>query len=125
MIYLDTSAVAKIFINEQHCDALIARLSHHAGRLLTSRITEVELARLFIRVGRNHNPAAGLHMFAIIDPTQTIIRHACVAPGQHLRALDAIHIATAQVSRADSFLTYDDRQADAAQEIGLTVEQPR
>ena len=39
-----------------------------------------------------------------------------------LRAVDALHIATAQASRVDLFVTADRRQAAAAQAAGLHIE---
>ena len=43
-----------------------------------------------------------------------------------LRSLDAIHIATALAvgDRDLQFVTYDERQADAARQAGLKVVQP-
>jgi predicted nucleic acid-binding protein len=43
-----------------------------------------------------------------------------------LRSLDAIHLATAQQLGADlaRIVTYDDRMAAAAKQLGLTVTQP-
>lgn len=45
---------------------------------------------------------------------------------QLLRALDAIHVATAAIIGEDDleFITYDDRMATAARQQGLTVVQP-
>lgn len=44
----------------------------------------------------------------------------------HLRTLDAIHLATAlSIGDPDlEFITYDDRQAEAARAAGLKVVQP-
>jgi predicted nucleic acid-binding protein len=43
-----------------------------------------------------------------------------------LRSLDAIHLATAQLLGADlaRIVTYDDRMAAAASQLGLTVARP-
>lgn len=43
-----------------------------------------------------------------------------------MKSLDAIHIATALAigDRDVQFVTYDDRQAEAARQAGLTVVQP-
>lgn len=38
-----------------------------------------------------------------------------------LRALDALHVATAQAARVDMFVTADQRQAQAAQALGLST----
>lgn len=39
-----------------------------------------------------------------------------------LRAMDALHIGTAQAARVDLFVTADKRQAQAAQAVGLKTE---
>ena len=39
-----------------------------------------------------------------------------------LRAMDALHIGTAQAARVDRFVTADARQAEAAQDAGLKTE---
>jgi len=39
-----------------------------------------------------------------------------------LRAMDALHIGTAQATRVDLFVTADKRQALAAQAVGLRTE---
>ena len=41
-----------------------------------------------------------------------------------LRSLDAIHLASALISEADVFISYDRRQAEAAREAGLNVVTP-
>ena len=52
-----------------------------------------------------------------------IVESASRLPGTNLRSLDAIHLATALLLRAEltAFLTYDTRLAAAAEEHGLPV----
>ena len=46
-------------------------------------------------------------------------------PGNRLRSLDAIHVASALiVPGLQALLTYDDRMADAARAAGVTVRSP-
>jgi uncharacterized protein len=45
-------------------------------------------------------------------------------PQPMLRSLGAIHVASALVGGAEEFLTYDERQAEAARAIGLRVVSP-
>ena len=55
------------------------------------------------------------------------VRHEALRLKPHrLRALDAIHLATAlSIGRRElEFVTYDDRQAEAARQAGLKVVQP-
>lgn len=48
------------------------------------------------------------------------------APRKRLRSLDALHLATALSVRDDVgiFVTYDERLAEAADDLGLRVAQP-
>lgn len=126
MIYVDTSAVVKIFIDEPGRRELIALLAERAAdRLVTSRVTEVELARTFVRLGRpGWNVVVALNRFAIVDMHASVVRHAGMFPEPHLRALDAIHLATAYVTMATTFVTYDVRQAGVARGLGMEVLAP-
>jgi uncharacterized protein len=53
-------------------------------------------------------------------------RAARLLPGQHLRSLDAIHLASAEhlEHALTAFVTYDKRLCSAATERGLPVESP-
>ena len=66
---------------------------------------------------------AGFYLLALDDE----VRRSAVTIGRDsLRSLDAIHIATALAvgDRDLQFVTYDERQADAARQAGLKVVQP-
>ena len=58
--------------------------------------------------------------------TADVLRRAARLPPPALRALDAIHLATALAQGSDdtSLITYDARLADAARAHGLRVVQP-
>ena len=62
----------------------------------------------------------------ILLSPEVLDRAATLAPHIQLRSLDAIHLAAAQVVGADlrAVVTYDRRMADAAHDLGLTVEAP-
>ena len=66
---------------------------------------------------------AGFYLVGL-DPD--VRRKRCASSRDHSRALDAIHIATALAvgDRDLQFVTYDERQADAARQAGLKVVQP-
>lgn len=59
-----------------------------------------------------------------VTPFTARIETAAVAAMEkaRLRALDALHIGTAQAARVDLFVTADRRQANAAQALGLQTE---
>lgn len=58
--------------------------------------------------------------------TELLDRAATLAPTGLLRSLDAIHLAAAQIVGGDlrAVVTYDQRMAEAAGDLGLAVEMP-
>lgn len=60
----------------------------------------------------------GIDLLAL---TPQVIDVARAIPAQFLKTLDALHVATAIVSRCDAVITLDRQFARACQEVGLTV----
>ena len=62
----------------------------------------------------------------IILTTELLDSAAALAPSRELRSLDAIHLATARLVGEElrAVVTYDQRMADAAVDLGLAVEMP-
>jgi predicted nucleic acid-binding protein len=122
--YFDTSAVVKLSHAEPYSEALIDYLDDGEVQASTSIIAEVEVRRALRRAGASSNEAvAGFYLVAL---DEEIRAEAARLGSPFVRALDAIHLATA-LAIADAqleFVTYDDRQADAARECGLRVVQP-
>jgi predicted nucleic acid-binding protein len=78
-----------------------------------------------MRLGRpGWNVVVALNRFAIVDLHTNIVRHAGTFPEPRLRALDAIHLATAYVTMTKRFVTNDARQAAVAQNLGMDVLSP-
>ena len=52
---------------------------------------------------------------------------ATIAPGERLRSLDAIHLASAQALTPDlrAVVTYDQRMAAAGHTLGMMIEAPK
>ena len=126
MLYLDTSATAKLLIEEAESEAL-GDFLHSAGTpLVTSRVGIVELRRLGRRIDAGADRADALAAsLVIVELDETIERHAIgIDPG--LRSLDAIHLATALAAAdsIDGFVCYDLRLATAAEALGLGVLAP-
>jgi predicted nucleic acid-binding protein len=128
MILLDTSALAKLLVEETESEALRRELSEHGEQeeeMVVSRIAGVELRRLAIRLAvepeRVEPVLQPFRMLRLTDPMLTLAAH---IPFRHLGTLDAIHLATAMVSGANTVLTYDTRQAEAATGEGLGVLRP-
>jgi hypothetical protein len=65
-----------------------------------------------------------LERFDLLEIDRSLYREAGLLPGPHLRGLDAIHVAAALRANADAMVTYDLRQADAADSVGLSVQAP-
>lgn len=124
--YLDTSAAAKLLVQERETEALAAELSTNRPDLVACLLLETELRRLVAR-----EPA--LSQRAVTDLLRGVDLHelppplfveAGLLPGAALRSLDALHLAAAVRLGVDAVITYDARMADAATSIGLEVMAP-
>ena len=126
MLYLDTSATAKLLIEEAESEALGDFLRSAAMPLVTSRVGIVELRRIGRGIDAGADRADALAAsLVVVELDETVERHAItIDPG--LRSLDAIHLATAiaAAESIDGFVCYDVRLADAARVLGLTVLAP-
>lgn len=122
--YLDASAITKLVIAEGESDALRERVRHHS--LVSSRVAVVEVTKAVGRANPDADARPILGRLAFVELDAELARLGASTGGAALRALDAIHIASALRlgSLVVAFLTYDDRQAAAAQAIGLPVESP-
>jgi predicted nucleic acid-binding protein len=129
VIYLDTSAAAKLIQAEAESSALAVFL---AERLNTPLVSSVLLYPELIRAVARRRPALVPRAIVLVQRMMTIplmshiVEHAATIGTPQLRALDALHLATAGTVAAelDAFITYDKRLADAANGIGLTVATP-
>lgn len=121
--YFDSSAIIKLSKEEPESLALVEYLEDASVQVSTSVLGEVEVVR---NLRRHHlddqHAITGFYLMAIDED----VRHKAFEVGSAMRSLDAIHIATALVigDRDLHFITYDDRQAEAARHAGLKVVQP-
>lgn len=126
--YVDTSAAAKLLIDEPESDALAAFLERavEVGDAVgSSRLLETELRRLGIRLSvPQEHVTLVLERLDLLMPDDTVFRDAGLLPGSALRSLDALHVAAALRWTADAVVTYDERQAAAARAVGLDVAAP-
>jgi predicted nucleic acid-binding protein len=122
--YFDSSAIVKLTRDERESMALIDYLEETSLEASTSVLAEVEVLRNLRKLRLESDRAlAGFYLLALDDE----VRRSAVSIGRDsLRSLDAIHIATALAvgDRDLQFITYDERQADAARAAGLKVVQP-
>ena len=126
-LYLDTSAAAKLLVEEDESEALAAYLDNTVDgqELLSSALLETELRRLAIRLELDQSTVTDLlARIDLVDPPRSLFHEAGLLPGTHLRSLDALHLATALRVDSDTFLAYDARLLDAARAIGLQVNSP-
>jgi predicted nucleic acid-binding protein len=126
LAYVDASALVKLVIDEPGSSAM-----HHwyveADEVATNRIGIVETIRAVGR--RDHDPAhlrAVLSSLVVLELDVVTGEWAGVVAPATVRTLDASHIASALAmgSAVDAFVTYDERQADAARAAGLPVVSP-
>jgi hypothetical protein len=126
--YLDASALVKLAVLEPET-ASLERVAADQDALLTSEVGAIELRRALGRTGR---PEALRRVDEVLDAVHLAVLTPAIRglagrlPPPSLRTLDAIHVATASALSLDglAFVTYDDRQADAARAVGLRVLQP-
>ncbi len=126
-LYLDTSAAAKLLVDEDESEALAAYLDGTVDgqELISSALLETELRRLAIRLELDQSMVTELlARVDLVDPPRSLFHEAGLLPGTHLRSLDALHLATALRVDSDTFLAYDARLLDAARAIGLEVNSP-
>ncbi|MET1071761.1 MAG: type II toxin-antitoxin system VapC family toxin [Umezawaea sp.] len=129
MIYLDSCALVKMIHAEEHSEELIAHVAQNPAVLLSSELSRVEVGRALTRNGEG--PAARTRAEPLLEkiarlPVKSAIHHAADLPGKHLRSLDALHLATAQMlgSTLTQFITYDKRLIQFALDAGLPVVTP-
>jgi len=78
-----------------------------------------------IRVGIDRGAVeAVLDQVALILPDSATHRLAGLLPDPSLRSLDALHIASALDAEVDFFVSYDERQREAATRAGLATMTP-
>jgi predicted nucleic acid-binding protein len=128
VIYLDTSALARLIVRETETAALGQWLHQRTAQLwVTSIIGRVELLRVARRFASAMNGArlllAGLDTIPLVDHVADLAQ---AAGSVTLRTLDAIHLASALSVRDEltAFCCYDHRLLDAAKEAGLPIHTP-
>jgi predicted nucleic acid-binding protein len=114
----------KLSHHERESQALIDYLDDAPVEVSTSVLAEVEVIRNLRKWGIDTSEAMrGFYLLTLDEETRQ--RANDLGPSA-LKALDAIHLATAlAIGDADlQFVTYDERQAEAARRAGLKVVQP-
>ncbi|MGB6038959.1 MAG: type II toxin-antitoxin system VapC family toxin [Gordonia sp. (in: high G+C Gram-positive bacteria)] len=128
VIYLDTSAAAKLILEEPESAGVADALTAHTddgGELISSALLHTELSRVAFRAGvPQHHVDMLTDMINLVAVTQPILERAA-AFRIHIRTLDAIHLASAQAltSLRPAVLTFDKQMRTAAQALKLPIAQ--
>jgi predicted nucleic acid-binding protein len=128
--YVDSSALVKRFLIEPDSERVHALLAS-TDEVVISRVSIVEVRRGLSRIESAAERGIAKGIFdndvrscVIIECDAAIVEHAAdIAETHHVRSLDAIHIASAvrALGVGGVFITFDVRQSQAAQAMGLQV----
>ncbi len=133
VFYADTSALVKLVRKEAESAALRAYLQ--GADLVSSELVLTEIPRA-VRRAVMHDPALPLgllleragqlvDMLALRPADRGLLASAGAFAEPALRALDAIHVASAiYLGSIEAFVTYDERQAAVARLAGLRTVAP-
>ena len=129
MIYLDSSALVKLILEESESRALARWLAERADlALVSSAIHRAEVPRAIWRANPSALPRSLRQVRGVekIGLSTDVLDSAAAVPPQSLRALDAIHLASALSVRREltAFVAYDKRLLDAAKDAGLPTASP-
>ena len=127
IIYLDTSAVLKLVVEEPESSAAAQYLSAAASQghqLVASMLLYTELHCAAHRRGFPGEPVnTVLGSINLVDLARSDLMYAAALPGR-LRSADAIHLAAAIRLESDVLVAYDAELLAAAVEAGLNVLSP-
>ena len=138
ILYLDTSALVKLYVRERGSVQVRAHVNH-ADVVATSVVAYAEARAAFARL-RRERPASGKRhrervdqldrdwdRYALVDLSAAVVRSAGERAEQHgLRGFDAIHLASAlwlKSAQTDDlvFAAFDRTLTAGAKAAGLTI----
>jgi uncharacterized protein len=127
LLYVDSSALVKLVIDEPESAALEGYLTGDAA-LATSRIALVEVPRATTLANPSEEVRGEtgrlLRACLLVAVGDRVLRNAAEITSRELRTLDAIHLATALYIEADELITYDRRLLSAAATHGVAAVAP-
>jgi len=133
MIAVDTSALVKKYLNEQHSqwmEDLMFEDQEWCGSMLLATESAVAVARDIERTedlnSVDQELTRDLDRFNFISVDADCLANAVdIGRAFGLRTLDAIHLAAARRLPNDCrFITFDDRQREAAESLGIELLAP-
>jgi predicted nucleic acid-binding protein len=123
--YLDTSAAVKLLVEEPESVALAQYLDQPNVETVACLLLETELRRFAVRhVIPQQDVSAILDTISLYDMPHSLYYEAGILPGRHVRSLDALHLVAAVRLGTDVIVSYDNRQQEAAAELGLGILAP-
>jgi predicted nucleic acid-binding protein len=127
ILYIETSAAAKLLFAETETAALQTYLDELPDRdiVVSSALMETELRRAVQREDAPQDSASAvLGRFPVVALDRSVFTQAGLLPGPALRSLDALHVAVALRVEAEVMITYDSRQIEAAEQVGMRTVSP-
>lgn len=129
MIYLDSSALVKLIVAERESAGLIKWLGERPNLVrISSSIIRTEVPRAVCRQDPSGLPECYLVIRRVraVRLTDSVLAKAGTLRPFTLRAIDAIHLASALAIKGDltTFVAYDQRLLVAANAAGLSTESP-
>jgi predicted nucleic acid-binding protein len=127
-VYLDSSALVKLVVLEPESSSLAGHLRQRRSRV-SCALARVEVVRAVRGHGRPaiNRARALLARISLLRIDDALLDEAAALDGgAALRSLDAIHLAAAQAlgDGLAEVVTYDQRMAEAARQLGLHVVAP-
>ena len=125
---IDSSALVKLIVNEQHSKSLSSWIDGCKQDLFISELARTEVSRAIARVDPNLNKQfnAIVTRFGVIRVSTQVLTIAAFLSPTTLHTLDAIHLASCVILGDDltGFVTYDNAQASAATQNKIEVFTP-
>ena len=125
---VDSSALVKLIVNEQHSKSLGSWIDSCKQDLFISELARTEVSRAIARVDSNLNKQFNIiaTRFGVIRVSTQVLTIAAVLSPTTLRTLDAIHLASCVILGDDltGFVNYDNAQASAASTNSIEVITP-
>ncbi len=124
--YLDTSAFLKLIVSEEESKAMRTWFTSH-GPIWSSQLLQTEAIRASNRLGvATEIVTTVLDSISMVLPSRTTFYAASSLLAVGLRALDALHLASAIEigDDLDGIVTYDMRMIQAAGALSIAVATP-
>ena len=128
MLYLDSSALLKVVIEEKESRALLSFLRREPAERVSCTLVRTEVLRATRRQGAAALERARglLQTLQLIQLSDALLDAAGMLDPVRMRTLDAIHLAAAALIAPEltALVTYDKRMAEGAAHLGFPVVSP-